>query len=118
MDTQNMHRNLLTAALLLACMPLAQAAEGSEAGPQQTAVSTPQQAQALAEPQMAAQTQASFVLQGVEFAGATGVPESELQAAAAGMIGQNVTFQDLERIAAKATDVYRKHGLALVQVFV
>ena len=84
MDTQNMHRNLLTAALLLACMPLAQAAEGSEAGPQQTAVSTPQQAQALAEPQMAAQTQASFVLQGVEFAGATGVPESELQAAAAG----------------------------------
>ena len=28
MDTQKMHRNLLTAALLLACMPLAQAAEG------------------------------------------------------------------------------------------
>ena len=118
MDTQKMHRNLLTAALLLACMPLAQAAEGADAGPQQAGASTPQQAQSLAEPQMAAQTQASFVLQAVEFAGATGVPESELQAAVAGMIGQNVTFQDLEKIAAKATEVYRKHGLALVQVFV
>ena len=118
MDTQKMHRNLLTAALLLACMPLAQAAEGADAGPQQAGASTPQQAQSLAEPQMAAQTQASFVLQTVEFAGATGVPESELQAAVAGMIGQNVTFQDLEKIAAKATEVYRKHGLALVQVFV
>ena len=118
MDIQNMHKNLLTVALLLACMPLAQAAEATDAGPQQTPASAPQQAQALAEPQMAAQTQASFVLQGVEFAGATGVPESELQAVAAGMIGQNVTFQDLEKIAAKATEVYRKHGLALVQVFV
>ena len=56
MDTQKMHRNLLTAALLLACMPLAQAAEGADAGPQQAGASTPQQAQSLAEPQMAAQT--------------------------------------------------------------
>lgn len=117
MDIQTMHTKLLTAALLLACVPAAQAAETAVAG-QQAQPSAPQQAQALPEPQMAGQTQASFVLQGVEFAGATGVPESELQAAAAGMVGQSVTFQELEKIAAKATEIYRRHGFALVQVFV
>ncbi|HPM68400.1 MAG TPA: ShlB/FhaC/HecB family hemolysin secretion/activation protein [Piscinibacter sp.] len=65
--------------------------------------------------------QASFVLQGVRFtgvSGATNVPEAELQAAVAGKIGQSVTFSDLEQLAAKASAVYRKHGYALVQVFV
>ena len=55
--------NLLAAALLVACAPFAQA-EGIDAAQEATpAPSTaPQQAQALPEPQMAAQTQASFVL--------------------------------------------------------
>ncbi|MDE2406812.1 MAG: ShlB/FhaC/HecB family hemolysin secretion/activation protein [Xanthomonadaceae bacterium] len=111
------HRNLLTAALLLALAPMAQAAAAEDSG-QPAQAATPQQAQALPEPQMAAQTQASFVLQGVEFAGATGVPEGELQAAVADMIGKSVTFQDLEKLAAKAAAVYQKHGFALTQVFV
>jgi hemolysin activation/secretion protein len=113
-----MHRNLLSAALLLACVPYAQAAESTPTTGQQAQSSTPQQTQTLPEPQMAAQTQASFVLQGVSFDGATGVPEAELQAAVAGMIGQNVTFQDLEKIAAKAAEIYRSHGFALTQIFV
>lgn len=108
-------RNLLAAALLLACAPLAQAADEAAATGQSA---PPQQAQALPEPQMAAQAQASFVLQAVEFVGVSGVPESELQAAVADRIGQQVTLQDLEQLAAKAAAVYRAHGYALVQVFV
>ena len=114
-DTRAARRNLLAATLLLACAPLAQAADEAAAAGQST---PPQQAQALPEPQMAAQAQASFVLQAVEFAGATGVPDAELQAAVADRIGQQVTLQDLEQLAAKATEVYRRHGYALVQVFV
>lgn len=108
-------RNVLAAALLLACAPLAQAADEAATAAQST---PPQQAQALPEPQMAAQAQASFVLQSVEFVGASGVPESELQAAVADRIGQTVGMQDLEQLATKAAAVYRAHGYALVQVFV
>ena len=59
--------NLLAASLLLACAPLAQA-DGVDAAQEATpvAAATPQQAQALPEPQMALQTQASFVLKGVQ----------------------------------------------------
>ncbi len=115
--------NLLAASLLLACAPLAQAGDANaEADPAQEATPAPsagpQQAQALPEPQMAAQAQASFVLKGVQFVGATGVPESELQAAVADKIGQEVTFADLEQLAARAVAVYQKHGFGLVQAFV
>lgn len=109
-DNHGMQRTLLALALL-ACLPLAHAAEADDAA-------LPQQAQALPEPQMAAQTQASFVLRAVEFDGVTGVPEAELQAAVAGRIGQTVSFHDLEQLAAQAAEVYRRHGYALVQVFV
>ena len=111
--------NLLAAALLLACAPFAQA-EGIDAAQEATPApsAAPQQAQALPEPQMAAQTQASFVLKGVQFDGATGVPDSELQAAVADRIGQSVTFADLEQLAARAVAVYQKHGFGLVQAFV
>lgn len=111
--------NLLAAALLLACAPLAQAG-GVDAVQEATpaAAATPQQAQALPEPKMAAQTQASFVLKGVQFVGATGVPESELQAAVANRIGTSVTFADLEQLAAHAAAVYQQHGYSLVQAFV
>ena len=51
---------------------------------------------------MALQTQASFVLKGVQFIGATGVPDSELQAAVADRIGTSVTFADLEQLAVRA----------------
>lgn len=111
--------NLLAAGLLLACAPFAQADEADaaqEATP--AAAAAPQQAQALPEPQMAAQTQASFVLKGVQFDGATGVPDSELQAAVADRIGTSVTFADLEQLAARAVAVYQKHGFGLVQAFV
>lgn len=111
--------NLLAAALLLACAPLAQA-DGVDAAQDATpaAAATPQQAQALPEPQMAAQAQASFVLKGVQFVGATGVPESELQAAVADRIGTSVTFADLEQLAARAAAVYQQRGFSLVQAFV
>ena len=111
--------NLLAAALLVACAPFAQA-EGIDAAQEATPApsAAPQQAQALPEPQMAAQTQASFVLKGVQFDGATGVPDSELQAAVADRIGQSVTFADLEQLAARAVAVYQKHGFGLVQAFV
>jgi hemolysin activation/secretion protein len=108
----------LLALSLLACAPFAWADDAVPA-PQDTPSAAPQQAQALPEPQMAGQ--ASFVLQGVRFTGVTGatdVPEAELQAAVAGKIGQSVTFSDLEQLAAQASAVYRKHGYALVQVFV
>lgn len=111
--------NLLAASLLLACAALAHADEADAA--QETAPGAsvgPQQAQVLPEPQMAAQTQESFVLKGVQFVGATGVPESELQAAVADRIGTSVTFADLEQLAARAMAVYQKHGFGLVQAFV
>jgi len=110
--------NLLAASLLLACASLAQAdvIEGvQDAAP--APASTPQQAQALPEPQMATQ-QASFVLKGVQFVGATSVPEGELQAAVADRIGTQVTFPDLEQLAARAVAVYQRHGFGLVQAFV
>ena len=111
---------LLAAALLLACVPLAHANDGASGGAQDAVPSgtPPQQAQALPEPQMAAQTQASFVLKGVRFSGATGVADSALQAAVADKIGQRVTFADLEQLAAKAVAVYQKHGFGLVQAYV
>lgn len=109
----------LLALALLACTPLAQGAEGApvqEATP--AASAGPQQAQALPEPQMAGQVQASFVLKGVRFNGATGVPESALQAAVADRIGTEVTFADLEQLAARVAAVYRERGFGLVQAFV
>ena len=108
-------RSLLAVALALA-LPATQAVAAETAGPQQT--TTPQQAQTLPEPQMAQQAQSSFVLQGVEFVGVTLVPESELQAAVADMIGKSVTFADLQQLSNKAAAVYARHGYGLAQVFV
>lgn len=111
--------NLLAAALLMACVPFAQAADGAAAQEATPAPgSAPQQAQALPEPQMAMQAQASFVLKGVQFVGATGVADSELQAAVADRIGTSVTFADLEQLAARAVAVYQKRGFGLVQAYV
>ena len=111
--------NLLAAALLMACVPFAQAADGAAAQEATPAPgSAPQQAQALPEPQMAVQAQASFVLRGVQFVGATGVADSELQAAVADRIGTSVTFADLEQLAARAVAVYQKRGFGLVQAYV
>ena len=111
--------NLLAAALLMACVPFAQAADGAAAQEATPAPgSAPQQAQALPEPQMAMQAQASFVLRGVQFVGATGVADSELQAAVADRIGTSVTFADLEQLAARAVAVYQKRGFGLVQAYV
>lgn len=111
--------HLLAASLLLACAPFAHA---DDAGATQDASPSPpagpRQAQALPEPPLAAQAQESFVLRGVQFAGATGVPESELQAAVADRIGTRVTFADLEQLAARAVAVYQKHGFGLVQAFI
>ncbi len=119
---------LLAFAILVACTCLAQASEGTptdasngtpvnDAAQDSTAAGAqPQQAQALPEPQMAAQP--SFVLQGVAFDGATGVPESELQAAVADKIGTNVTFADLEQLAARVVALYQQRGFGLVQAFV
>src|SRR5690606_34571907 len=76
----------------------------------------PQQAQALPEPQMAAQP--SFVLLSVAFDGATGVPEAALQAAVADKIGTDVTFADLEQLAARVVVLYQQRGVGLVQAFV
>lgn len=123
MRTQDSRRlplpiNLLAASLLLACASLAQADgidDAQDATPPPAAA--PQQAQALPEPQMA-QAQATFVLKGVQFVGATGVPEAELQAAVADRIGTEVTFQDLEQLAARAVAVYQARGFGLVQAFV
>lgn len=117
--TLRLRKNLLTLALL-ACAPVAIATNSSSADTPQSAVpqTQPQQAPALPEPQMAGQTQASFILHGIVFDGVSGVSEEELQAAVADKIGQSVTFSDLEALATKAVQVYRRHGFALVQVFV
>lgn len=118
---------LLATALLLACASLANASEGlpaddasgtpaASAQDATPAGAQPQQAQALPEPQIAAQP--SFVLQGVAFIGATSVPEAELQAVVADKIGTNVTFADLEQLATRVVAVYQQHGFGLVQAFV
>ncbi|MFN7183083.1 MAG: ShlB/FhaC/HecB family hemolysin secretion/activation protein [Thermomonas haemolytica] len=121
----NSGRTLLAVAVALGGLAAAQARAGdrTDAGPAPAvatppAAADPQQAQSLPEPPMAAQAQASFVLRGVEFSGVTGVPEAELQAAVAPWIGKTVGFADLEQMAARAAAVYRRHGFALVQVFV
>ena len=75
-----------------------------------------QQVQPLPEPALA--EPASFVLQGVEFSGATGVPEAELQAAVADRIGSRVTLADLEQLAARITALYHRRGFALAQAYV
>lgn len=76
-----------------------------------------QQAQALPEPGIPAKAERSFVLQSVEFVGAAGVAESELQAAVADRIGESVKFADLEQLAAVVTEVYRKRGYVLARAF-
>ena len=119
MQHRTVPRTLLALSLLGACpwVWAVDSGEVDEAAQDAVPVSAPpQQAQALPEPQMAGQ--ASFVLQAVEFTGVSGVPEGELQAAVADRIGTPVTFPDLEQLAARATEVYRRHGFALVQVFV
>ena len=121
--------NILAMAVLLACSSMVLAGEGlstadtANGTPANDAAQDPtpasasqQQAQALPEPQLAAQP--SFVLQRVSFDGATGVPESELQAAVADKIGTNVTFADLEQLAVRVVAVYQQHGFGLVQAFV
>lgn len=108
-------RRTLLAVALAAVLPATQAVAADAAGPQ---VANPQQAQSLPEPQMAQQAQASFVVQGVEFVGVTLVPESELQAAVADMIGKAVTFADLQQYTNKAAAVYARHGYGLAQVFI
>ncbi len=118
---------LLATAILLACTCLAHASEGvvdaTHAIPADDAAqdatptnAAPQQAQALPEPQMAAQP--SFVLKAVAFDGASGVPVSELQAAVADKIGSTVTFADLEELAKRVVALYQQHGFGLVQAFV
>lgn len=119
---------LLATAILLACACLAHATEGhpadatngtsANAAAQDAppASAQPQQAQALPEPQMG--TQPSFMLKGVAFDGATGVPDSELQAAVADKIGTNVSFADLEQLAKRVVAIYQQHGFGLVQAFV
>jgi len=116
-DRPRQHRIRLQLTSLAAALALglpATQALAADAAPQDT----PQQAQSLPEPQMAQQAQASFVLEGVEFVGVTLVPESELQAAVADMIGQSVTFSDLQQLTVKAAAVYARHGYGLAQVFV
>ena len=118
---------LLATAILLACTCLAQAegladantanSPANDAAQDATPPSAqPQQVQALPEPQMVAQP--SFVLQGVTFDGATGVPASDLQAAVADKIGSNVTFADLEDLAKRVVALYQQRGFGLVQAFV
>lgn len=113
-DDYLLRRSLLAVALM-GCASLVMAASPEDADVQQA---SPQQVPSLPEPQMGQQTQADFVLQGVFFEGVTGVPEAELQAVMAAKIGTRVTFADLQALAAQAANVYRKHGFALVQVFV
>lgn len=119
--TDRMRPTLLALALAVG-LPLAPAAAHAAVpaaeAQQQPPGDAPQQAQALPEPQMAQQAQASFVLKGVEFVGATLVPEEELQAAVAGMIGQSVTFADLQQLTVEAAAVYARHGYGLAQVFI
>ncbi|WP_240097899.1 ShlB/FhaC/HecB family hemolysin secretion/activation protein [Thermomonas flagellata] len=75
-----------------------------------------QQVQPLPEPALA--EPASFELRGVEFSGATGVPEAELQAAVADRIGSRVTLADLEQLAVRITALYHRRGFALAQAYV
>ena len=113
MNTSGRHRRHALAMALMAVSPWVCASGTDE--PQQA---LPSQVQALPEPKMAEQAQAGFLLQGIDFIGVTGVPEEELQQAVAQRIGQQVSMQDLQELAAQATAVYRKHGFAMVQVFV
>ncbi|MDQ3038639.1 MAG: ShlB/FhaC/HecB family hemolysin secretion/activation protein, partial [Pseudomonadota bacterium] len=110
----------LTTAILLACAGVAHSSEGvpatSAAQDSKPTSVSPQQAQALPEPQMAGQ--ASFVLRSVAFDGATGVPQRELQAAVADKIGTSVTFAELEQLAVRVVALYKQRGFGLVQAFV
>ena len=113
--------NLLAASLLLACAPCVYAGgapPAQDAIPVPPQAAQPQDAQALPEPAMGAQVESSFVLRGVEFVGATGVADSELQAAVADKIGTTVTFAGLEQLAARVAQVYQRNGFSMVQAFV
>ena len=113
--------NLLAASLLLACAPCVYAGgapPAQDAIPVPPQAAQPQDAQALPEPAMGAQVESSFVLRDVEFVGATGVADRELQAAVADKIGTTVTFADLEQLAARVTQVYQRNGFSMVQAFV
>lgn len=60
----------------------------------------------------------TFVLKAVTFTGATVFSPAELQALAAGKIGQNVTLADLEALAAAVTRKYRDSGYVVAQAVV
>lgn len=106
----------LAAALWLMLAPYAHAAEPATQEATPASAAGPQQAQALPEPQMTAQP--SFVLQGVEFVGASGIPEAELQGVVADRIGASVSFADLEQLAARVAAHYHQRGFPLVQAYV
>lgn len=113
--TARSHRSTPHGLLALALMAAIAPARAAEQAAPQTA---PQQVQPLAEPKMAAEEQASFVLQSVEFVGATGIAETELQAIAAPYIGKSVTFADLEELAARVNRRYQERGFAMTRAYV
>ncbi len=57
----------------------------------------------------------SFVLRQVNFAGNTAFDEATLQALVADQVGQQVSFADLEALAARVTAHYRDAGYVLAQ---
>lgn len=59
-----------------------------------------------------------FELKGVRFVGNTVVSTEELNALAADKIGQQVTFSDIQEIAARVTQRYRSAGYFLAQAVV
>jgi hemolysin activation/secretion protein len=85
----------------------------SQATPQ---IPTDNQAAPLPQPQqlpaapVVTASQASFVLRGVLFKGASVFPEGQLQALAANRIGKPVTLADLDALAQQVTALYRGAG--------
>jgi hemolysin activation/secretion protein len=69
-------------------------------------------------PAVSAPAGASFMLKSVRFNGATVFPAEELQSVAAAQIGRQVTLADLQAIAQRVTEKYRRAGYALAQALV
>lgn len=100
----------------LACAVLIAVCGHARAEPEPEAQQAPPQG--LPEPEMQAPSQTNFTLTAVTFVGNTRVTDYALQALAANQIGRDITLADLEKIAERATALYRDRGYFLAQAVV
>ena len=69
-------------------------------------------------PAMGGASSATVTVKAVTFSGNTAVPTAELQEAVAGVVGRQVTLNDLRVAADKISDIYRAQGYMVARAYI